>query len=187
MTETERARVQAEIVAALRKLITNEEQPGLGEMWIESGIGMIMAYVDTIDGELDLNWRKPLGRNKVQKELDEIAKLYRKLASKMNQAHQPTHEILSMIGIGPFFERTRCESLINRIESIDTSSLPDNPGRGQSKMRERNIADRLAITFANITGERPTRAYDWGKKQSVRKVSRTCRGSLSGCWHQGER
>lgn len=169
MTGTERAEVQSKIVAALRKLITTDEPEGISEMWIESGIGMIMAYVDAINSELDINWRKPLGRNKVQKELDDIADLYQKLAAKMNQAHQPTHEILSQIGIGPFFERTRCENLIDRIRCVDTSPLPASPGRGQSKMRERNIADRLAITYGNITGERPTRAYDWVNSRAYGK------------------
>lgn len=160
MTEAERTEIQSKIVAALRKLIGEEEQPGLGEMWIESGISIIMAYVDAINSDLDLNWRKPLGRSKVQKELDDIAELYKKLAAKMNQVHQPTHEALSFIGIGPFFERTRCENLIDRIKCVDTSPVPASPGRGQSKMRERNIADRLAIIYANITGENPSRSYD---------------------------
>lgn len=161
MTAAERDEVQSKIIAALRKLIPADQEPGLGEMWIESGIGMIMACVGAIHSDKDVNWRRPLGRSKVQKELDEISDLYRKLALKMGLVHQPTHEILSLIGIGPFFERTRCENFIERIKLIDTLKLPANVGRGQSKMKERNLADRLAITYANVTGDPPTRSYDW--------------------------
>lgn len=161
MTKAELEQVQSKIVAAFRKVVPVDLEPGLGEMWIKSGIGTIMAYVEAIHSDKDVNWRRPLGRNKVQKELDEISDLYRKLALKMDLVHQPTLEILSMIGIGPLFERTRCENFIDRLKLIDTSDLPSNVGRGQSKMRERSLADRLAITYANVTGDPPARSYDW--------------------------
>lgn len=161
MTDAERNEVQSKIIIALRKLIPDaEEKPGLGEMWIESGIGVIMAYVAVIHGDRDLNWRRPAGRRKVQKELKEIADLYRNLSQKMDAVHQPTHEMLSAVGVGPFFERTRCENFIKIIADLDASELPANVGRGQSKMREKNVADRLAIMFSNVTGQRPTIAVN---------------------------
>jgi hypothetical protein len=131
MTEAERTEVQSKIVASLRKLIVADSQNGLGEMWIESGIGLIMVYADSLQSELELNWFSPLGYNKVREEVEKMVSIYKKLADKMNRAHQPTHEILSHIGAGPFFERTRCENLIQALETIvssdEFSRLPKNP------------------------------------------------------------
>lgn len=133
MSATAQEDVSSRICDALRKVAVTDEQRKLSEMWIETGIGPIMAYVGTLHQASEINWRTPLGKTKVSKEIDTLIRLYESLADKLNAVHEPTHIALSSLGIGPFFETNRCRTIADALKKIDYSHLPVNPGRGSTK------------------------------------------------------